>query len=61
VKVDPFIEAEKIAGRNVDKACHLLEVSKSAYDQRRHGVSCARPACARSAGARPPCPTRGPS
>jgi putative transposase len=38
VKVDPFIEAEKVAGRNVDKACHLLEVSKSAYYQRRNGT-----------------------
>jgi putative transposase len=38
VKMDPFIEAEKVAGRNVDKACHLLEVSKSAYYQRRNGT-----------------------
>jgi transposase InsO family protein len=38
VKVHPFIEAEKVAGRNVDKACHLLEVSKSAYYQRRNGA-----------------------
>jgi putative transposase len=38
VKLDPFIEAEKVAGRNVDKACGLLEVSKSAYYQRRNGT-----------------------
>jgi len=38
MKMDPFIEAEKVAGRNVDKACHLLEVSKSAYYQRRNGA-----------------------
>jgi transposase InsO family protein len=38
VKVDPFIEAEKVAGHNVDKACRLLEVSKSAYYQRRNGA-----------------------
>jgi putative transposase len=38
VKVDPFIEAEKVAGRNVDRACHLLEVSTSAYYQRRNSV-----------------------
>ena len=38
MKVDPFIEAEKVAGLNVDKACRLLEVSKSAYYQRRNGV-----------------------
>ncbi len=38
MKVDPFIEAEKVAGHNVDKACRLLEVSKSAYYQRRNGA-----------------------
>jgi transposase InsO family protein len=38
VKVHPFIEAEKVAGRNVDKACRLLEVSKSAFYQRRNGA-----------------------
>ena len=35
MKVDPFIEAEKVAGHNVHNACRLLEVSKSAYYQRR--------------------------
>jgi putative transposase len=38
VKVHPFIEAEKAAGHNVKKACDLLEVSKSAYYERRRGV-----------------------
>ena len=42
VKVDPFIEAEKVAGHNVAKACGLLEVSKSAYYERRNGVPSAR-------------------
>jgi len=34
VKVDPFIEAEKVAGHNVAKACELLEVSRAAFYQR---------------------------
>lgn len=38
MKVDPFIEAEKIAGHNVNKACGLLEVSRSAYYERGNGV-----------------------
>jgi putative transposase len=38
VKVDPFIEAEKVAGHNVAKACGLLEVSKSAFYERRNGA-----------------------
>jgi hypothetical protein len=42
VKVDPFIEVEKAAGHNVAKACGLLEVSKSAYYQRRNSVSSQR-------------------
>ncbi len=42
MKMDPFIEAEKAAGHNVDKACDLLKVSKSAYYQRRKGVPSAR-------------------
>jgi hypothetical protein len=44
VKLDPFIEAEKVAGRNVAKACGLLEVSKSAYYQRRNGAPSKRDA-----------------
>ena len=36
--VDPFIEAEEVAGHSVMRnACRLLEVSKSAYYQRRNG------------------------
>jgi transposase InsO family protein len=42
VKVHPFIEAEQAAGHNVAKACGLLEVSKSAYYERRNGVPSAR-------------------
>ena len=42
MKVDPFIEAEKVAGHNVDKACRLLEVSKSAYYERRNGAPSTR-------------------
>jgi transposase InsO family protein len=38
VKTDPFIEAEKVAGHSVTKACGLLEVSKSAYYERRNGA-----------------------
>jgi putative transposase len=37
VKLDPFIEAEKVAGRSVNHACCLLEVSRAAYYQRRNG------------------------
>ncbi len=42
MKVYPFIEAEKAAGHNVAKACGLLEVSKSAFYERRNGVPSAR-------------------
>ncbi|HTW09133.1 MAG TPA: IS3 family transposase [Acidimicrobiales bacterium] len=38
MKVHPFIEAEKVAGHNVAKACELLKVSKSAFYERRNGV-----------------------
>ncbi len=38
MKLYPFIEAEKVAGHSVAKACGLLEVSKSAYYERRNGV-----------------------
>jgi transposase InsO family protein len=40
--VDPFIEAEEVAGHSVQNACRLLEVSKSAYYERRNGVASAR-------------------
>jgi putative transposase len=36
--VDPFIEAEEVAGHSVQNACRLLEVSKSAFYERRNGV-----------------------
>jgi len=42
MKLYPFIEAEKIAGHNAKKACDLLEVSRSAYYQRRNGAPSAR-------------------
>ena len=35
MNVYPFIEAEKVASRNVARACELLEVSRSAYYQQR--------------------------
>ena len=38
MKLDPFIEAEKIAGHSVQKTCALFEVSTSAYYERRKGV-----------------------
>ena len=38
MRLDPFIEAEKVAGHNVAKACGLLEVSKSAFYERRNGT-----------------------
>jgi transposase InsO family protein len=38
----PFIEAEKVAGHSVHNACRLLEVSRSAYYQRRLGTPSAR-------------------
>ena len=38
MKLDPCIEAEKIAGRSVQRTCSLFEVSKSAYYQRRNGA-----------------------
>jgi transposase InsO family protein len=37
MKLDPFIEAEKIAGHSVTKTCGLFEVSRSAYYQRTTG------------------------
>ena len=38
MKLHPFIEAKKVAGRCVNKACGLLEVSRAAYYQRRNGA-----------------------
>jgi transposase InsO family protein len=42
MKLDPFIEAEKIAGHNVTKTCGLFEVSRSAYYERSNGAPSAR-------------------
>ena len=39
MKVHPFIEAEKVAGDSVDRACRLLEVSRSAFYARRNSPS----------------------
>ena len=38
MKVHPFIEVEKAAGHDVQRACRLLEVSRAAFYQRRTGV-----------------------
>jgi putative transposase len=35
VKMDPFIEAEEVAGHSVKHCCELFKVSKSAYYQRK--------------------------
>ena len=42
MKVDPFIEAEEGAGHSVKRCCELLEVSRSAYYDRRRDEPCAR-------------------
>jgi transposase InsO family protein len=39
---NPFIEAEEVAGHSVNNACRLLEVSRSAYYQRRQANPSAR-------------------
>ena len=36
--VDPFIEAEEAAGHSAKRACRLLEVSRSAYYERKKAV-----------------------
>ena len=38
MKMDPFIEAEEVAGHSVKHCCDVFEVSKSAYYERRRGV-----------------------
>ncbi|WP_327035456.1 hypothetical protein [Micromonospora ureilytica] len=38
MNVHPFIEAEQAGEHNVKRACELLEVSRSAYYQRKSGV-----------------------
>ncbi len=42
MNVYPFIEAEKVASRNVARACELMDVSRSAYYQQRDQVPSAR-------------------
>lgn len=42
MKVDPFIEAENAADHSVKRACELLEVSRSAYNQRAKNIPSAR-------------------
>ena len=39
MRVHPFIDAEKTAGKSAERACHLLEVSRSAFYARRNSVS----------------------
>jgi len=38
VKMDPFIEAEEVAGHSIKHCCGLFEVSRGAYYERRRGV-----------------------
>jgi transposase InsO family protein len=38
VKLDPFIEAEEVAGRSVKRCCDMFEVSRAAYYQRKKHV-----------------------
>ncbi len=40
--VDPFIEAEEAAGHGAKRACRLLEVSRSAYYERKKAVPSVR-------------------
>ena len=40
--MDPFIEAEEVAGRSVKHCCEMFEVSKSAYYERKKAVPSAR-------------------
>ena len=42
MRVHPFIEAEEVAGHSVQRACRLLEVSRSAYYERTKAVPSAR-------------------
>ena len=42
MKVQPFIEAEEVAGHSVHRACRLLEVSRSAYYERKQAIPSAR-------------------
>jgi len=42
VKTHPFIEAEKLGGKNVARTCELLEVSRAAFYARHTGVASKR-------------------
>ena len=42
MKLDPFIEAEEVAGHSTKRCCELFEVSRAAYYQRRNGAPSAR-------------------
>ena len=42
MKMDPFIEAEEVAGHSVKHCCDMFEVSKSAYYERKKDVPLAR-------------------
>jgi putative transposase len=42
VKMDPFIEAEKVAGHSLKHCCELFEVSRAAFYQRRSDVPSVR-------------------
>lgn len=42
MKMDPFIEAEEVAGHSVKRCCELLEVSRAAFYQRRKHEPSAR-------------------
>ena len=43
--VDPFIEAEEVAGHGATRACRLLEVSRSAYYERKKALPSAKELC----------------
>ena len=42
MKLDPFIEAEEVAGRSVKHCCDMFEVSRAAYYQRKKQIPSAR-------------------
>ena len=42
MKLDPFIEAEEVAGRSVKACCDMFEVSRAAYYQRKKQIPSAR-------------------
>ena len=42
MKMDPFIEAEEVAGHSIKHCCDTFEVSRAAYYQRRNGAPSTR-------------------